>query len=74
MTRREGLLALGLMFALVAGGVTWLFGPLGLILIGLIGFAAVVFGFERVDPPRGEDVEGTVPREVLDALERGFSV
>lgn len=73
MTRREALAALGLMYALLVAGVTWQFGPLGLILSGFVGLAVVAFAFERVEP-RGEAVPDAVPRETLEAFERDFSL
>jgi hypothetical protein len=72
MTRREALLALTCMFALLATGLTWLFGPYGLIGCALLGGAAVLLGFERVEP-RGEAVSDAVP-DPLGAFERDFSL
>lgn len=60
MTRREALLALAVLFALLATGMTWLFGPYGLIGCALLGGAAVLLGFERVDP-RAEAVPDAAP-------------
>jgi hypothetical protein len=76
MTRREALIALGLMFTLFAGGLTWLFGPYGLIGAGLAGGAAVLLGFERVVERRGEAVSDAVPErdDLFAALERDFSL
>jgi hypothetical protein len=73
MTRREALLALGLMYALLVAGVTWQFGPLALAISGVAGLLAVAFLFERVEPS-GEAVPDAVSREVLAALERDFSL
>lgn len=73
MTRREALTALALMYALFVAGITWQFGPLALALSGLVGLAAVAFLFERVEPV-GEAVPDAVPREVLDAFARDFSL
>lgn len=72
MTRREGLVALLLMFCLFTAGLTWQFGPLGLIASALIGAAIALFGFQRVEEVRrgrGEHVPDTVP-ELFAALER----
>lgn len=74
MTRREGLAVLGVMFALFTAGITWQFGPFGLVICALLGGAAVVFCFERVDKPRGEDVADAVPREIFAAFERDLSL
>ena len=73
MTRREALLALGLMYALLVAGVTWQFGSLGLILSGVVGLAVVLFLFERVEP-RGEAVPDPAAREGFAAFERDFSL
>ena len=69
MTRREALIALGLMYALLVAGVTWQFGPIALAVSGLAGLAAVAFLFERVEA-RGEAVPDAVPREWREAFER----
>lgn len=74
MTRREALAALAAMFALFAAGLTWLLGPFGLIACGVLGTAAVIFCFERVDKSRGEDVADALPQQIVDALERNFSL
>lgn len=60
MTRREALLALLLAFVLVAVGLTWLFGPYGLICSGITLVACILLGFERVGD--GEAVEVSVPQ------------
>jgi hypothetical protein len=73
MTRREALLALGLMYALLVAGVTWQFGPLALAASGIAGVAAVLFLFERVEP-RGEAVPDPAARESFAAFERDFSL
>jgi hypothetical protein len=74
VTRREALLAVGIMFVLLTGGLTWLFGPYGLISCALLGAAAVLLGFERVVERRGEAVSDAVPEPnpLLAALERDF--
>ncbi len=74
MTRREALAALAVMFALFTAGLTWLIGPFGLITCAVLGVLAVVFCFERVDKPRGEDVADALPQAILDALERDLSL
>lgn len=76
MTRREALLALGIMFALLTSGLTWLLGPFGLIICAVLGAAAVLLGFERVVEPRGEAVSDVVPEpeHLFAALERDFSL
>lgn len=74
MTRREGLAALLLMFCLFTAGLTWQFGPLGLIAAAVIGAAIALFGFQRVEEAvtrRGEHVPDTVPDALLEAFERG---
>ena len=70
MTRREALLALALMYALVVAGLTWQFGPLALAACGVLGLVVVAFVFERV-ADRGEAVPDAVPREWREAFERG---
>lgn len=60
MTKREALAALALAFLLVAAGLTWLFGPYGLIGAGLALAAAVTFGI-NVEERRGEAVADPVP-------------
>ena len=60
MTKREALLALALAFLLVAAGLTWLFGPYGLIGAGLALATAVTFGI-NVEERRGEAVADPVP-------------
>jgi predicted PurR-regulated permease PerM len=74
MTRREGLVALTVMFALFTAGLTWLFGPYGLIACAVIGAAAVLLGFERVEQRRGETLPDAVPEQVHAAFERDFSL
>lgn len=73
MTRREALLALAVMFALFAAGLTWLLGPYGLIACAIAGAAAVLLGFERVER-HGEAVPDAVPDPLVAALERDFSL
>lgn len=73
MTRREGLAALLLTFCLFTAGLTWQCGPLGLIAAALIGAAATLFGFQRVEEVvtrRGEHVPDTVPDALYAAFER----
>lgn len=74
MTRREALLSLGVMFALFTAGLTWLLGPFGLVACAVIGTGVVVFCFERVSQPRGEDVADAIPRELLEAFRRDLSL
>lgn len=62
MTRRESLLVLGIAYALMISGLTWLFGPYGLIIGGLAVCATTLFAFERVSEARGEALEDAVPR------------
>jgi hypothetical protein len=72
MTRREGLAALLLMFCLLATGLAWQFGPLGLICAAILGTAAILFCFqrvERVERSRAEPVPDDVP-ELFAALGR----
>lgn len=72
MTRRESLAAIGLLYLLLAVGVTWQFGPIGLIACAVLGIAAVLFLFERVEDRRGEGVPDPVP-DPLAAFERDLS-
>ena len=73
MTRRECLATLLLMFLLLAAGLTWQFGPFGLIGAALFGAAIALFAFQRVEEVerrRGEHVPDTVPDALLEAFER----
>ena len=67
MSRREALAALLVAFALIAAGMTWLFGPFGLIGAGLTLAAAVTFGI-NVEERRGEPVAD--PPRAGDAVQR----
>jgi hypothetical protein len=61
MTRREGLFVLAIALALVVVGAVWAFGPVALILAGLILAAFVLFTVDIEEKVNGEALEAFGP-------------